>query len=433
MDIDPQDETQPSELEADTQPVRVKQQEESAPETEPSRRWIWVVSVILFLLIVGVGSGMAGYNDGIVLRQNMEGDQIAQLLQMQYELGLQDIVAGRLDLARQRWLFVLENDPEFPGLVDQMVRLMMEMNATATVTPVPPTLTPTPTRDMSGVDELFNRAVSFFSAGNWTAVIDTLVALRSEDLDFRVTDVDDMLYTALRNRGEGRILVEGDLEGGIYDLTLAEHFAPLDVDAVTYREWARLYLTGLGFWAAYPEQAVYYFSQVAAAAPNLRDGSGWTASGRLYVSLIHYAEWLAEKEEWCESQRILEDVLARGANPELEPTATYVFLQCTTPTPTITLTATETPTETATSMFPMTPTDTPLGTLTSTNTPTATSSPTETATPGGPTPTSTDTSTPTSTPSATQTFTTTPTPTITPTPTPTSSPTPTATPTPTPI
>ena len=431
MDIDPLDDTKPNPLEADTQPVRVRKGEENGESAEPSRRWMWVVSSILFLLIVAVGSGMAGYNDGEVLRQNIEGDQITQLLQMQYELGLQDIVAGRLDLARQRWIFVLENDPEFPGLVDQMVRLMMEMNTTATVTPVPPTLTPTPTRDMSGVDELFNRSVSFFAAGNWTAVIDTLVALRSEDLYFRVTEVDDMLFAALRNRGEGRILVEGDLEGGIYDLTLAEHFAPLDVDAVIYRDWARLYLTGLGFWAAYPEQAVYYFSQVAAAAPNLRDGSGWTASGRLYVSLIHYAEWLAEKEEWCESQRILDDILARGANPELEPTATYVFLQCTTPTSTVTSTPTETPTETATSIFPVTPSDTPVGTFTSTDTPTATGSPTPTPTPGGPTATATDTGTPTPTPSVTPTFTPTPTPTITPTPTATSTPTPTDTPTPT--
>ena len=60
-----------------------------------------------------------------------------------------------------------------------------------------------------------------------------------------------------------------DLEGGIYDLAIAAKFGPLDTEANSAREWARLYIVGLSFWEVHPEQAVFYFGQVASSAPYL--------------------------------------------------------------------------------------------------------------------------------------------------------------------
>jgi hypothetical protein len=64
----------------------------------------------------------------------------------------------------------------------------------------------------------------------------------------------------------------------MYDMSLAEQFGPLDKEADTYRTWARLYITGASFWEIDWEQVINYFSQVYAAVPMLRDGSGVTAS-----------------------------------------------------------------------------------------------------------------------------------------------------------
>jgi hypothetical protein len=108
-----------------------------------------------------------------------------------------------------------------------------------------------------------------------------------------------MLYVALRNRGVDKIALEADLEGGMYDLTLAEKFGPLDAEATNWRSWAELYRLGAGFWDIDWGQAVNYFSQLASAAPNLMDGSGLTARDRYREALLSYGDWLVQKGEWC--------------------------------------------------------------------------------------------------------------------------------------
>ena len=55
-------------------------------------------------------------------------------------------------------------------------------------------------------------------------VLDTL---RRKDPAFHTVEVDGMYYFALRNLGVD-LIQAGNLEGGIYELTLAERFAPLE-------------------------------------------------------------------------------------------------------------------------------------------------------------------------------------------------------------
>jgi hypothetical protein len=56
-----------------------------------------------------------------------------------------------------------------------------------------------------------------------------------------------MYYFSLRNYGY-HLIQQGNLEGGIYQLTLAERFGPLDRDSNGVREGARYYLIGASFW-----------------------------------------------------------------------------------------------------------------------------------------------------------------------------------------
>lgn len=396
----------------DTQPTRITKK--TAKFEDHLIIVLRILFVITLLVVTGIVGAAVGYQDGIrqaaVFQPADDSDKILE----QFELGQQDFEAGRYDLARQRFEYVIALEPDkYPAAWSYLSEILAIMNATATFTPIPPTVTSTPTatitptRDPSGEESIFNRASSLLAAGDWGGAIDAIIALRNEDLLYRVVQSDDILYAALRNRGEERILRRGDLEGGIYDLTLAEKFGPLDYGAMVYRDWARLYLTALGFWEAYPEQAVYYFGQVAAAVPGLTDGSGWSASERYRRSLIHYGDQLASEEKWCLAQEQYELSLSWGSQANLPVTLTHVAHQCSPPTkiptatpgpsntPTITYTPTigPSPTNTATSILP---TSTYTSTIAVTATHTFTVLPTETNTATG-LPTATNTPLPTAT------------------------------------
>jgi len=131
---------------------------------------------------------------------------------------------------------------------------------------------------------------------------------------------------------------------------------------------------------------VYYFGQVAAAAPGLRDASGWTASERYRASLIQYGDLLSSQNDWCMAQEQYEIAYSIGADATLQATIQEVTLKCSPPSPTPELT-TETPTPTATGGSLTPPAISPTPTATQGFVPTATS----TATTAAATPTPTQT------------------------------------------
>jgi hypothetical protein len=265
-------------------------QEPEEKEKKPSRRKVGQASLLVVLLITvlvlgAVLSGLFGYWSGIDLRSQAKSTAIAGSLIGQYNLGLENIETGNWDMARQRFEYILKQDPAFPGAADQLTLILIQINTTATPTIVPtPTLTPTP--DTRSQEDRFRQAEEYLANKDWTNTIDTLLILRKEDPAYRAVAMDGMLYLALRNRGMDKIGKEADLEGGIYDLALAERFGPLDAEALSYLNWARLYITGASFWEVNWEEAVNYFSQIAPQLPYLRDGSGLTASERYRLALI---------------------------------------------------------------------------------------------------------------------------------------------------
>jgi hypothetical protein len=211
---------------------------------------------------------------------------------------------------------VIENNPSYPGATEKLAEVLVSMVSTATPTLVPtPTVTPTP--DLRGVDEKYSQAQQNIANAEWTPAIDTLLSLRKADPNFEPVWVDDMLYLAYRNRGADKILKDGDLEGGIYDLTQAEQIGPLDADSRSYLTWARLYITGASFWEIDWAQTVFYFAQIAPALPNLRDGSGWTATERLRLGLAGYGDFLAENGDFCAAVEQFDLALEMGEDPEI--------------------------------------------------------------------------------------------------------------------
>jgi hypothetical protein len=181
---------------------------------------------------------------------------------------------------------------------------------------------------MRGASELFSQSQFYLADGEWTPAIDTLLKLRKDEPDYQTIKVDSMLYVALRNRGVDRILREGDLEGGTYDLALAERFGPLDVEARNMRTWADLYKTGASFWGLDWGQSAYYFGQIIVVAPNLRDNTNMTAAERFRIATIKYGDALAANKEWCLAQEQYEAAFSMGSDPSVEPTASWVTQRC---------------------------------------------------------------------------------------------------------
>lgn len=300
-------ETQPTEIEPptqeDTSPVNISEPDSHDSNKARKRRpWLRNVGfVLLGLALILVISSLLGYRNGINRRKSSEADQLAIAAATQFELGLADMQAGRYDVARQRFEYVLGIDPEYPGITEKLAEVILIANATATptITPIPTAVPVTPTPDTRADEELFLQAEALVANKDWTTAIETLENLRKNNPDFRPIDVDGMLYLSLRQRGVQKVGL-GNLEGGIYDLTRAESFGVLDTEADGWRTWARMYLTGASFWDVDWQQAIYYFEQVASMTPNLHDGSGWTAAQRYVDAIIGYAKFLEAAGRYCE-------------------------------------------------------------------------------------------------------------------------------------
>lgn len=393
----------------------------------PRTRWI-IGALALIVLAVFLG-GWSGYRSAVKARQAAQVQQEMQALAEQYQLGLQDLEAGNYEVARQRLEWVLNQAPDFPGAADRLVEIYTVLYATATPTPKPTvtgTPEPTATPDLRPVEDLFVSAQEAFDRGDWDAAISQIVSLRSADAQYQVTQVDRMLYIALRNRGVDRILQGGDLVGGSYDLALAEHFGPLDADASAARYWARTYMYGMAFWGADPQTALFYFQQVASALPYLSDGTGWNARNRYREVLVQYGDQLANQGDWCAAeeqyrlaatirddealQAKIADAVQGCAPPTDTPEPTAIPTETPTPTVSATVEVTEQPTEpppptepagpTPTNTQPVpgpteTPTTSPPTEPPRTEPPTQPPPPTGTPTPEAPTPEATATPEPT--------------------------------------
>lgn len=349
------------------------------------RRSGWIITAVGLVIVILILAAVTGAARGITDRVSLAETQAAPRIQSQLDGARQDIEEGRYEVALSRLNWILEEMGDFlseeelaeVGEIYSQTLVLIAQIGTPTPRPSPTPIEPvnTPTPDLRGAQELYDNASQFMQDRAWNDVILTLAALRQKDITYRTIQVDGMLYIALRNRGLEKILAEGSLEPGLYDLSLAERFAPLDSRAEGIRTWTRLYLTGASFWEINWAQVVFYFEQVYPHVPNLRDGTFMTATDRYRLGAIEYANELAELGDYCLAQEYYEKALAISGNPEIQPTAEWVGEACAageeapppsppeevqpTPTPRTGLGPTPTPTPTQTETPPGLPTGEP--------------------------------------------------------------------------
>lgn len=338
---------------ANTQPQQPFQADSTQPlkPVKKAPRWRSIaISAAGVLVLIALGS-MGGYWSGIGERKSAEAGIVNEQLTEQFQYALVDEQFGRYDAARQRLEYIIQNNPRFPGAQNELTKiLVLSTIPTATNTP-----TITPTRDLRGEQAMFATAQQLIAAGDWGNAIAQLDQLRKENPRFKAAQVDGMYYFALRNYGMGMIQQGGNLEGGIYELTLAERFAPLDSTASAVREGARAYIQASSFFGVDWKRSVDYFSQVASGWPSLWDGT-MSSVQRYQVSLMRYGDQLWGNGDACGAYEQYQTAATLG---NLDETATknsnQAYQEC--------YPATEVPTEEPTARAtkgPPEPTATPI-------------------------------------------------------------------------
>lgn len=275
-----------SESTGNTQPIKVKKKS----------RWLGnLLSVLAVLTLLG-GSVYGGYLLAIGDRKAASTNVITQQLTEQFQYALVDIQFGRYEAAKQRLEFIISNDPNYPGASQKLTEVLVMLTVpTPTSTPLP-----SPTPNPTGAEGIFTQAQQLVAAKDWTNALVALDEVRKADPGYKTGQVDGMYYFVLRNYGYDLIVKQGNLEGGIYELTLAERFAPLDKNANGLREGARAYLVAASFWDVNWQEAVNYLSQVYAGWPAMWDGT-MTASQRYFYASMRYGDWLFERDEMCKA------------------------------------------------------------------------------------------------------------------------------------
>lgn len=358
------------------------------------RQLLWGLAAAAGATLVVLLGVLTGYASGLERRQTQLGAEQAAALQEQFDLGVTDMLDGRFELARQRFAYIVAVDPDYPGARELLSDALVALDQpTATPTPTPlPTIdiTPSATPDLASYDGMLAAAQAATSQGNYEAAMELLVTLIAEAPDYRRGEVNQLLYTTLRNRGLEKIW-RGEQEQGIYDLTLAERLGGLDSQAQSWRSSAAFYLFANSYFGLDWALATQYFADLCGAGV-------WDACFKYARSAWEYADLLVKDEDPCGAVAYYESSIFTREDLAQAPTATEAFNVCLTatapatgtPTPTLDLTITVTAT--------LGPSPTPTNTATGAPAPTLTPTP-----PAGPSATPTASFTPTSTATLTST------------------------------
>ncbi len=187
---------------AETQPVPAAR----PPDVRP---WILIAlgaAAAAVILFIAAGTG---YRSGLAAAEATRSGASASAATEQFDLGVQDLLAGRYDLARQRFEYVLTIDPGNADAAELLERAKAALFVpTSTPGPTPTPITPTPTLDVASLEGLFSQAQAAFAQEDWGRAVEASLLIRLRDPVFRRAEIDGLLAQALRARGTDGVNVE---------------------------------------------------------------------------------------------------------------------------------------------------------------------------------------------------------------------------------
>ena len=290
-----------------------------------SLRGIWIVwGILLASLIIGV-SIMLGVQSGLNIRMQADQQQRLTVAAEHFNYGVQALNQGDLAGAKKQFLYVNDLVPNFPGLIEKLteVELQMALALTPVATPTPePIAIPTG----GTTDDYFSLAQQAIQVQDWASALGFLEAIRNIDLNYKQTEMDDLYYMVLRNLGVAQIKAN-NLEPGIYHLTLAQKFAPLDSEAAKQLSWAKADVQR-NVWLGFAEGLIKVGNDLAKSNQPACDILKAYQNARTFL----------------DQHGISDSITLRGDSVDLNTKINTWFPICYPPTETPTITPTPTPT-----------------------------------------------------------------------------------------
>jgi hypothetical protein len=303
-------------------------------QSQSGWRWLGVLGLfVIFALGCLIGYGMA-----IKARQDAELQQRLTAATTQYMLSLQDIENNDLAMAKTRLEYVIQIYPEYPDATVKLTEVMVALAQTNPEAALNPSVaTPVPTVDARSLETMYQQAQQQLASQDWENLFATVNALRNLDPTYNAVKVDGMYYVALRNVAINRIN-SGNLETGMYYITLAGKIGPVDTDAQAAYNRAQMFLNASANFGAAWERALNGFETLYSMYPYMIDVNGVTVTQRYAESLKGYGDLLQVSLDWCgavekyeqslnimsldSTNAIIEDARAKCANPPPTPTPT---------------------------------------------------------------------------------------------------------------
>ena len=158
-------------------------------------------------------------------------------------------------------------------------------------------------------DQLWNKAVSTYEAGQWQETVNVLLQIQQKAPQFRPDQTKEMLYNAYVN-----LAAEKDHAGNLKEaLSFVDKALALHPDATelrTARTMAAKYLEVLSATGNDWQKAAQLLQQIYDQDPTYRD-----VKQRLPTALYNYGNELAAKEYWCEAAARYTDAIAIEVTP----------------------------------------------------------------------------------------------------------------------
>ena len=246
------------------------------------------MAIVASIAIMAYG----GYRAGAKQRAAVVATEVANEVQMQYSLALQDMEIGQSGVALQRLEYILKVNPDYPDAVDLLAKAREDASGLA-LRSVQPTEVLQLDQNRLSAEDRFRLLVLAYDSRDWSETVQRASDLNVNNVDHRSETVNGMLFVSLRNRGIERI-DSGLLELGIADLEQAEQIMSLDNVALQRRRWASLYLAGMAFWDLNWQLVIENFSVLNEIAPNFQN-----ARRLLRDAYIFYGNELVQSQESC--------------------------------------------------------------------------------------------------------------------------------------
>ncbi|MEA3308646.1 MAG: zinc-ribbon domain-containing protein [Chloroflexota bacterium] len=286
-----------------------------------ARPLLWLMLTLLLLIGSLASSAYFGLHYGERDRETA----LQAIVEEHYQNGVQALNAGKYELARANFQYVLKLEATHPlaqqGLAESDTRLAVQP-------------TPTSAAQQSLVEqheeqlaELWAQAAAAYKAAEWSPAASTLTQLRALDAEYRPAEIEELLFTSLYSAGKAYLEAD-NLEQGIFYLDQAIALRPLEADLVNRRNLAARYLAALGFWGVDWEEASAAFAELCAVAPNYKD-----VYSRLYRSHVAYGDQLSGEGEFCPAEIAYSEALRMVKDEGLETKRATAAQTCLLATP----------------------------------------------------------------------------------------------------